>query len=100
MRLTDDNLPPFAVRLSPFAELIPSHGSSANIPETVVFELDEDGNPIKGSDKPPEIATSAPGGLVVVEDDEGKAKREEEQRRLAERQMYVSHPHSIPRLSY
>ncbi|GHJ86193.1 hypothetical protein NliqN6_2595 [Naganishia liquefaciens] len=58
-----------------------------HIPETVVFELDEDGNPIKGSDKPPEIATSAPGGLVVVEDDEGKAKREEEQRRLAERQM-------------
>ena len=81
-------------RIDPLAWLV------RHIPETVVFELDEDGNPIKGSDKPPEIATSAPGGLVVVEDDEGKAKREEEQRRLAERQMYVSHPHSIPRLSY
>jgi hypothetical protein len=54
-----------------------------------VFELDEDGNPIKGTDKPQEIPTAVSGGLVVVEDDEGKAKREDEQRRLAERQMYV-----------
>ncbi|KAJ9104170.1 hypothetical protein QFC20_004607 [Naganishia adeliensis] len=60
-----------------------------HIPETVVFELDEDGNPIKGSDKPKEVAMAVPGGtgMVVVEDDEAKAKREEEQRRVAERQI-------------
>ncbi|KAJ9104357.1 hypothetical protein QFC19_003999 [Naganishia cerealis] len=70
-----------------------------HIPETVVFELDEDGNPIKGSDKPKDITTVVPGGLVVVEDDEAKAKREEEQRRMAERQkmqnaLPVWHTHS------
>ncbi|KAI5455338.1 hypothetical protein NCC49_000152 [Naganishia albida] len=60
-----------------------------HIPETVVFELDEDGNPIKGSDKPKEVAMAIPGGtgMVVVEDDDAKAKREEEQRRIAERQI-------------
>lgn len=72
---------PTVCRIDPLAWLV------RHIPETVVFELDEDGNPIKGSDKPPEIPSTAPGGLVIVEDDEGKAKREEEQRRLAERQM-------------
>lgn len=73
-------LPP---RIDPLAWLV------RHIPETVVFELDEDGNPIKGSDKPKEVAVAVPGGtgMVVVEDDEAKAKREEEQRRVAERQM-------------
>jgi hypothetical protein len=50
-------------RIDPLAWLV------RHIPETVVFELDEDGNPIKGTDKPQEIPTTVSGGLVVVEDE-------------------------------
>lgn len=81
-------------RIDPLAWLI------RHIPETVVFELDEDGNPIKGSDvlKPKDLAAAQAaaaaaagitGGMVVVEDEEAKKQREEETRRLAERQKYV-----------
>jgi len=83
-------LPLSPPRIDPLAWLI------RHIPETVVFELDEDGNPIKGSDvlKPKDLAAAqaaaaaaaGAAGMVVVEDEEAKLKREEEARRLAERQ--------------
>ncbi|KAJ9124546.1 hypothetical protein QFC24_003338 [Naganishia onofrii] len=91
-------------KIDPLAWLI------RHIPETVVFELDEDGNPIKGSDvlKPKDLAAAQAaaaaaagitGGMVVVEDEEAKKQREEETRRLAERQkmqnaLPVWHTHS------
>ncbi|KAJ9107590.1 hypothetical protein QFC21_001049 [Naganishia friedmannii] len=91
-------------KIDPLAWLI------RHIPETVVFELDEDGNPIKGSDvlKPKELAAAqaahaasgaAGAGMVVVEDEETRVQREEEQRRAAERQkmqnaLPVWHTHS------